>query len=721
MSRSVVFLVCLLLPTTASAGDIFVPGDFATIQEAIDAALDGDVVHVSPGTYSENLRLFGKAITVRSTQGPDVTTVRAQDRREPAVRCIDGEGPGTVFEGFTLTGTQAELGGFYCVGASPVVRDNLFFENKRPTDRSGGSGMRVVGGAPRIEGNVFLDNSSTTGGGLHLTDADTIVCHNEFDDNSALFAGGGILVLRGALHVESNLFRSNASQNDTPGGGISAEGTDLTVVDNRFLDNGALGQGGGVSVVGGSAHIEGNTFRRNRAIARNGRGTGGAVDVKGAQAAIRNNVFRDNESEHEGSAICSSGRSVIEGNLVEFGIGGEGICLGGDEPQLVRGNVVQFNEAEGIAASGPVRIESNTIEGNGTRGIYVGRGEILVQYNWIGRNLRSGVYARFATAKIADNLFQANRSFDGGAIEISSDSTQVSVVRNLFFHNEAQRFGGAINNTASASSLEVSDCVFYGNQAGDFGGAIRNASRLTRCTFYANDATTGANAVSFSGNGRVQLIDCIVWDDLDRPLLYYAGGGELVARQSNVRGGENAVEGGGKVDWAGSMIDADPLFTDPTADDLSLQPGSPCIDRGRAPPYDMLHDALGRARFADGDFDRAELTDMGGLEFQHATLRVLGDPKVGAQIGLETSGTPGLLTFLWYGLPVPERRLRPYGTFAIDLAQPYRFQFLGLSPNTTWVHIPPLAAGLQVTLHTMVLRQPNFAGQYSNPVELAIE
>jgi len=70
--------VCTLFVSTllavavnsATAGTVIhVPADRPTIQAAINAASKGDTVLVSPGTYTENINLNGKAITVTSTEG----------------------------------------------------------------------------------------------------------------------------------------------------------------------------------------------------------------------------------------------------------------------------------------------------------------------------------------------------------------------------------------------------------------------------------------------------------------------------------------------------------------------------------------------------------------------------------------------------------------------------------------------------------------------------
>ena len=73
----------LVITSPSIAETLLVPDDYADIQDAIDEAVDGDVVEVSEGTYIENINFMGKAITVTAVDGPDLTI-------------IDGDADGTV-------------------------------------------------------------------------------------------------------------------------------------------------------------------------------------------------------------------------------------------------------------------------------------------------------------------------------------------------------------------------------------------------------------------------------------------------------------------------------------------------------------------------------------------------------------------------------------------------------------------------------------------------
>ena len=74
-------LTTLMFAGTSFAETINVPGDHATIQGAIDASVNGDVIAIAAGTYHEHsLNPGGKAITVQGTLNKDgslATTINA--------------------------------------------------------------------------------------------------------------------------------------------------------------------------------------------------------------------------------------------------------------------------------------------------------------------------------------------------------------------------------------------------------------------------------------------------------------------------------------------------------------------------------------------------------------------------------------------------------------------------------------------------------------------
>ena len=69
-------LVCFfVLPLFSFPAVITVPGNYSTIQAAIDAAIDGDEIVVSPGRCFENIHFYDTNIMLRSTDPTSQTVV----------------------------------------------------------------------------------------------------------------------------------------------------------------------------------------------------------------------------------------------------------------------------------------------------------------------------------------------------------------------------------------------------------------------------------------------------------------------------------------------------------------------------------------------------------------------------------------------------------------------------------------------------------------------
>ncbi len=134
-------LVILLAVSSAQADTIYVDDDncpdpgsgtvgdpYCSIQTAIDNAVDTDEVVVAPGTYFETINFLGKAIWLHSSDGVEVTTIDGTGNFH-VVRCVSGEGPNTLLDGFTITGGSGMFhpvwivagGGMYNIDSSPTV------------------------------------------------------------------------------------------------------------------------------------------------------------------------------------------------------------------------------------------------------------------------------------------------------------------------------------------------------------------------------------------------------------------------------------------------------------------------------------------------------------------------------------------------------------------------------------------------------------------------
>ena len=139
-----------------------VPSDRPTIQSAINAAIDGDRALVAPGTYVENINFGGKAITVRSESGSEVTTIDGSNGGS-VVSFTSGEGRDSVLNGFTLENGSARIdgGGIVVRNSSPTITNNRI-RNNRAAD---GGGIQISSGSPLIQGNTITGNRNDLLGG----------------------------------------------------------------------------------------------------------------------------------------------------------------------------------------------------------------------------------------------------------------------------------------------------------------------------------------------------------------------------------------------------------------------------------------------------------------------------------------------------------------------------------------------------------------------------
>lgn len=242
-----------ILITLHVSGPLKVPGEYQTIQDAIDAAQDGSVIIVEPDTYYENINFKSKAITVRSVNPDDSNIVESTiidaNGAGSVVTFAGTEGQDSVLQGFTITGgTGTEIssgvwsgGGIRSPGGSPTICQNIIVGNFAKPGHGGGIYSR---GSSLIYKNKIMNNSASIGGGMSLGGAkayNNIVCCN-----IASSRGGG-LYISSSTTIKNNIVYGNSA--GTQGGGLhlsSAGGS--TVTNNTIVANGSNEKGANLDI-----------------------------------------------------------------------------------------------------------------------------------------------------------------------------------------------------------------------------------------------------------------------------------------------------------------------------------------------------------------------------------------------------------------------------------------------------------------------------------------
>jgi len=138
IALSLLFVLFLSF-TFISAETLHVPGQYPTIQSAVNASQNGDTVLVAPGSYEENVDIQGKQITLTSSHGPYETFILGH----------------IVIAGFADT-TGCTIQGFTQIG-----------QDRDPY--AGKPGIMVLDGRPFIIGNILKENILEAGGAVLMS------------------------------------------------------------------------------------------------------------------------------------------------------------------------------------------------------------------------------------------------------------------------------------------------------------------------------------------------------------------------------------------------------------------------------------------------------------------------------------------------------------------------------------------------------------------------
>jgi subtilisin family serine protease len=271
--------------STNGPSEINVPGQYSTIQEAIDNSWDGGSVVVADGVYTgavnRNINFRGRPITVRSEKGPVNCIIDCEDLGR-GFYFRSNEVPNSILDGFTITrgydttngggikcsGSSPTIincvlsensaedlgGGIYNYQSSPVFIDCMFLKNKAGRwheDWTGGGGMANRYSNPTLTNCSFVENSGLNAGGIKNENSDTVLTNCLFIGNEDGGSGSG-----GIQDIFSSSVLTNCTFSGNYGalaGAILCSDDSNSIVTNCIMWGDAAGYGDEIALMAGWA------------------------------------------------------------------------------------------------------------------------------------------------------------------------------------------------------------------------------------------------------------------------------------------------------------------------------------------------------------------------------------------------------------------------------------------------------------------------------------
>lgn len=486
-----------------------VPSEFATIQKAIDAARDGDVIEVAPATYlgsgNWDLDFRGKSIIVRSAAGPQSTTIRC-DSGHRGFYFHQGETADSVLSGFTIrggriNGANIPGGGIYCEYSSPTII-NCVVED---CGAQLGGGIGCIGGEPAIIGcTIKKCTASSAGAGLYVLDSTATVVGCTISENSAsgsVRGGGAYCAGEADVTFKNCIIAGNSAK---AGAGILVE---------QSAGGVAWGEQCSVSIVN-------CTIAQNRLTSASG-GSGGGVDVGDGDVTILNSIIWDNGGAGIAPTYAASvnysdiqGGYFGQGNLSAdpqfadsvFHLGAQSPCIDAGDPSFPAGGEPSPNGSRVNMGADGGTIEART----SLRSILYVDGTRSRQPSY------STIQAAIEAARDGDTIlvwpgvYREEITFRGKAITVRSAADAAVITAP---NGYACSFQGAESPRSILSNFVITGC----GEGGIFCD-VGASPTLKNLTIAKN--TIG---IQTFGGADPDIINCIIWENTVSSLFAWSG------------------------------------------------------------------------------------------------------------------------------------------------------------------------------------------------------
>ena len=380
-------------------------------------------------------------------------------------------------EGFFAGGLYGEMSAF-ALRDSRVTRNRahygagLLFSNRgdigiHGTNITGneaamkGGGVLVENSRPKITGAVLAQNAAGgEGGGVYAASSEMDLRLTHVADNTAGAGAGLYLEASSEARVQRSHLVANSAR--AGGGGIYAKDQSVVaLLDCHLRGNSASGAGGGALLHSSSLTGSAFTLRANEAD------TGGALHCHACRLEVTGAVLEANVAKWSGGGLFADSESLVA--LADVTVASNRAAVGG-----------------GIAASGPLGVESSRFVGNRAEE----GGGLAVTRSLAGR----------ARTVVSNCSFAQNSArHNGGALLASS--SEVAIIASTFVENLASGAGAGVAAVGDGAVLEVLGTTFSGNRNATFGSGLS----LADGTLNVSGAILEDN-VAVQGGGGLALL-----------------------------------------------------------------------------------------------------------------------------------------------------------------------------------------------------------------------
>ncbi len=442
ISRFIQFtLILLITAVTAGAAVLVVPDDYASMQDAIDAASDNDTIMVRDGSLPDYFYIDGKSLYLRSENGPDMCSIGGFS--------VTGTDNFAEFDGFTVPIVEIDEP-WYCNIGNPSARlHNCVFEGGLP-DSTGALSIDS-GSAVTIENCRFEDLQAVEAAAIFANEYTQLtIAASDFANCKAFWDG--------AIRVKDN--------------------STVSLIDSRFLGNEAYRNAAIEIHRPEKIEIDGCRFEGNNCII-----SGAPVVIDWADSVLINETeFISNSCDEETGALSITFYnhvSILNSRFIDnsrrrgaLGLGGAVVLQGG-------------SIGEDSVAVGDVTVSGSYFEGNIIK-------QIVFSWTWGAALCIYAPNIEVTDCEFYGNKFLEDGQFFGGALGLNY---QTATVTGCVFAGNKASYGSAIHLYGATANL--SNLTIFDNQAGPEGGAIdyfnNQTATISNCVMASNSGAIWFN------------------------------------------------------------------------------------------------------------------------------------------------------------------------------------------------------------------------------------